>query len=765
MKKTPSELPEFREDLEIVIGAEEGGGFRYLIKDPRSEEIFELAEEECFLCREFNGRSDFVAIQRAFEKRFGLPVELNQLKAFARQMRSLGLMASDDGPFIEECLDSKDPKVYALFDPDRLFARLARSIGWCFTRSFLIAVCLVLAVGAGLVCRYWQDYLTDFSLLRESNFALYIFLLGSFALNPVAELTKGIVCKNYGGSVHAFNLSFAYRIVPIFFCDLSNAMWKMSKSERAWIFSSAIVSQVLLWGVGTIGWMLSDPGAKMNAFWTLFTLAAGIFALLRMVPLLEQDGYYLLSDWLEIIDLQSRAKRFVKFWIFLKPLPEPLSPRETKIFKIYGLAAFVFEFVYWGLLLGLLGFNLIASLKGVGACIFLGILYLRFEKSLTRQKMKTFIIGDMMVDECGGVKLRLLIRLMLYAGFILLMFVPYPYEAGGKFTVLPTYEAGIRPQVPGDIGEVFVKEGEWVQAGQIVGKLSGREQRKKVEQLEAAIQKSQANLELLEKGAKPEEIAVVRQEMKAAETAYSYSKSQANRAEKMFYEKAIPEKDFENALRIRDGDRERLETAKKNLELVTSGSREEQIKAVKAEIRSYEVELEDARRNLEMISMMSPIAGRVITPRLSEKVGQYINVGELFAVVEDARTLIVEIAVPEEYLGEIRIDAPVKLRAWAYPTTVFKGRVQQIAPVAFELSIGKIERAYSEREGMIGQKEILREKGKAVRVLCELDNSAELLKTDMTGYGKIECNWRPVGIAFTEWLTRFLFVEVWSWIP
>jgi hypothetical protein len=52
-----------------------------------------------------------------------------------------------------------------------------------------------------------------------------------------------------------------------------------------------------------------------------------------------------------------------------------------------------------------------------------------------------------------------------------------------------------------------------------------------------------------------------------------------------------------------------------------------------------------------------------------------------------------------------------------------------------------------------------------VRVLSELSNSDGLLKTDMTGYAKIECEWKPLVVAFTRWLVRFFLIEVWSWIP
>jgi multidrug resistance efflux pump len=368
-------------------------------------------------------------------------------------------------------------------------------------------------------------------------------------------------------------------------------------------------------------------------------------------------------------------------------------------------------------------------------------------------------------SERGGVKLRFLFRFGLLVAFIILMFVPYPFEAGGDVRLLPINEQGIRSQVKGEIASVYVREGEWVQADQPLARLLGREQRKKIEQVQAAIDGAEARKKMYEGGAKPEEIAKARQEVKAAAKSLEYSESQAARAERMFKNNALSEKDYENTLRFRDMDRDRLELAKKNLELVESGFRIEQVEAVEAEIRLLEVDLAHAMRDLELITLVSPIEGRVITPRIEDKEGQYLNQGELFAVVEDARTLVVEIEVPEKEAGEIKKGAQVKLRTWAYPNKVFETSVSRIAPVAYEKSKGKIERSYSEREWLIEQDETIREKGKVIRVLCELNNADGLLKTDMTGYAKIETSSRPVAVAFSRWLMRFLFVEVWSWIP
>jgi hypothetical protein len=57
-----------------------------------------------------------------------------------------------------------------------------------------------------------------------------------------------------------------------------------------------------------------------------------------------------------------------------------------------------------------------------------------------------------------------------------------------------------------------------------------------------------------------------------------------------------------------------------------------------------------------------------------------------------------------------------------------------------------------------------------VRVLARLPNDADLLKSDMTGYAKIDVGrkpvWDVVSHRFLRWVRRWMIrVEVWSWIP
>jgi multidrug resistance efflux pump len=760
-----SHLPKFREDLEVIPRVADGGAIRYYIKDPDSKQIFEFGEEEYLLCQQIDGQTPFRYVLSAFQAKTGISLEINQIEAFTRKLKSLGL------------LDSKEKALYrtgvaekriGLYNPDSLLGLLAKGLGGCFSLPFLVTASLFAILSLGVALKFGREFLFEFNALKElfgPVIVLPIVFLGVFMVSPLGEVAKGIACKHYGGQVPEFGVLLAFRVYPRFYADVSDIFWFMMKPVRLRVLGAGLLSQFLLWGVCILGWQGTEAGTGLHSFFLIFVAASSIFFLLNLFPLIERDGYYLLSTWLEIPDLSNRAKAWTKSWVLRRPLPEPISAREILIFKRYGLLVGPFEVLLWCLVLGLVGSHLIRSLDGVGACLFVILLLLRFEDTLRRFFMKIPLLHWTLGSEGGGVKLRFVSRFGLWIAFVILMFVPYPFEAGGDFRLLPLHEQGIRVQVSGELAAVFVEEGQWVDKGQPVARLLGREQRKRVEQVKASIDEASARREMLVEGAKPEEIAKAAQEVNTVAKSLEYSQSQAERAVKMFNNKAISEKDYEIALRFRDLDRERLELAKKNLELVKSGFREEQVEAVEAEIRRLEVELAHVEEDLELVTIVSPIEGRIITPRLSEKVGQYLIIGDLFAVVEDSRTLLADIEVPQDDIGEVEIDAQVKLRTWAYPNTVFKGKVITIAPVAFEKSRRKIQRAFSEREWLIEQNETIRKEGKVVRVISELDNADGLLRTDMTGYAKIESQWRPVGVAFTRWLIRFLFVEVWSWIP
>ena len=124
-------------------------------------------------------------------------------------------------------------------------------------------------------------------------------------------------------------------------------------------------------------------------------------------------------------------------------------------------------------------------------------------------------------------------------------------------------------------------------------------------------------------------------------------------------------------------------------------------------------------------------------------VGQHVAKGGLIAKVHDLHQVTAEISVAERDIADVRVGQPVRLKARAYPGQVFEGTVTGIAPAT----------AASDHPSG----------SKVVRVRTVIDNAGGLLKSDMTGFAKIEAADRPLIAVLGHDLVSTLRVEFWSW--
>jgi putative peptide zinc metalloprotease protein len=758
------QLAKFRKDIEVVPRVVEGEGLRYILKDPQTEKIFGLGEEEYFICCQLDGQTSLPVIQELFFEQFHIPIELEQLEAFIRFLAVQEL--------IEYALDPGEIpwhfpvyyKTHNLGNPDRWLQRLAPLFSWCFTRAFVIGVGIVLFMGIIIFVNNFSVYRTQANntLWNPGPFFLET-LLGLFVINMMATFGKALALKHWEGNVPEMVVGLAYRIVPTFNFDLRDIFLK-ERPEQLKILSAGLIGQLLLWGVAMLAWKITRTGSTMHTFWVIFTVAAQFFFLINLIPLLPRDGCFLLAAWYEIPDFFYRSRNLAKAWFFRLPLPEPLTPRERLWFVVYGALSIVFLSAFWLLVLGILGYLLIWywGLKGLGACIFLALVGLRYGDAM-KEFAKRYLSPRSFLTQEGYISRKLLIWMGVLIALIIIFFIPYPYDAGGNFRILPIHQISIRAVVPGEIEKVLVQEGEWVKKGQVLALLLDKDQKAKVESAKEALIAAEEKLALMNKGPKPEEVAKAEQQVKVAATALHFSTVEADRYTKMFHEKSVSEEDYMNKIKARDENQQNLILAEKNLALVKVPFRPEEIKAQEAEVRRLEAQLTLAQQDLQLTKIVSPADGRFITANPSHKQGEYLMVGELLGVLEDARITLAEIEVPEEDITLVKLGARVKIRPWALPTETFTGKVTAIAPVGYQENRHRVERNLTEREFLALQ--VIPDQSRVIRVLSEFPENQGLLLTDMTGYAKIHGGWMFTGVAFTRWLVRFIMVEVWSWIP
>ena len=760
-----SSLPKLRADLEITSRLVEGEPIQYLITDPNTGKIFAYGEREYFICQHLDGQTPLSDIQDAFYRQFNQSLDRLQLEAFIRHLATLQLvdfkLKATEVPWHFPVYYKK----HSLGIPDRWLLKVTPAFSWCFNRAFAICLGLLFLLTLILFVTYFTRYHREVRniIWNPGPFVLET-LIGILFINVVGEFGKAIALKHYEGNVPEAVVGLAYRLVPTFHFDLADLYMK-KKSRQLIIFSAGLAAQLFFWCLGFMAWKITYPWTMMHNIWIIFTVAAQFFFLINLIPLLPRDGYYLLSTWLGIPDLWNRSRGVVEAWIYRHPLPEPLTSRERLGFKIFGVLSIVFLFSFWIVVLGLLGYLIIWywKLKGLGAILFLIILKMRYGDAVKQLFKILFFPESQFAGQEGFIRTRYLFRLGILAFIIIILIIPYPFEAGGDFKLWPIHQLSIRAVVSGEITKILVEEGQWVKKGQTLAFLLDKDY---LARLESSRELLNANLEKLawmRIGPKPQEVAKAEQEIKLAAKALEYSTVEADRNTQMYREKAVSNKDYMDALKARDEDRERMVLAEKNLDVVKNPYRPEEIRAQEAEVRRLEAEVALAEKNLQLTAILSPMEGRLITAEPLQKVGQYLDVGDLLGVVEDARTIIAEIEVSENDIQEVKPGGKVKIRTWAYPHKTFHGKVIGTAPVTYDESRKRVMRVLTEKEFRTMQ--VVPEQGRVIRVLSEFPNLHGLLRTDMTGYAKIEGTWMPVGVAFFRWLVRLVMVEIWSWIP
>jgi hypothetical protein len=126
-----------------------------------------------------------------------------------------------------------------------------------------------------------------------------------------------------------------------------------------------------------------------------------------------------------------------------------------------------------------------------------------------------------------------------------------------------------------------------------------------------------------------------------------------------------------------------------------------------AEVTLYQEKVEKAH-------LRASIHGVVVTPKVEEKIGKLLKVGDAFCELVDQDHLAVEMNVPETDISLIRTGAPVALKLNAFPTLTIRGTVERVSPqtVSAEGEQFFVTRALfpnpdvKARDGMAGQAKI-----------------------------------------------------------
>ena len=778
-----SSAPKLRTDL-IVQERQTPDGRFFVVKEPASGNFFRIREAEHFIAQQLDGETPIEVVRRRTEHQFDTTLPAATLNAFITSLKAAGLLHGDAAPTTQPAgrrWRLRGNPLYLrfkLFDPDRLFTRLGPWVRPCFTPHFLVLSAALILLAIGTATANWHGFILDFSRLYRFS-TVWLVLAVSFLVVSAHEFAHGLTCKYFGGAVRELGFMLIY-FQPALYCNVSDAWLFPKTSTRLWVGVSGPYFELVLWALATLLWRVTDRETWINYLALIVMATSGIKTCFNLNPLIKLDGYYLLSDYLEIPNLRARAFSHVGTLIMrlfgsARRTEEDVAPRERRIYLIYGVAALAGSLS----LLGYIGYLATASgylAPGRGsaiavllsACIVVMKVRRRFRRLFGRSSAApdpddfddsegTPTPGSSEPAPGGSTdgspRRRRLAWTALTATGALLFLVPRELRIPAAVDVLPSQNADVRTAVEGIIEKVYVDEGNSVRAGDVIARLSDWDTRTELEKTKADIRDARAKLTLLEAGPNPEEVEGAKVAVSKAADQLRYAQSQLGRFRSLFAEGLVAQAEFEDKQQVATWAANDLEEAKRKLSALLSSIRPEQIEEAKAQIERLETQRRYLEEQLRLLTIVSPVTGVVATPsrQLKELPGQLIRKGDLVAKVYEMDTIAAQLVISEKDIADIRVGQGVALKVRAYPDETFQGTVTAIATSA-QGSLGEPQAAGNPASA-----------DKTVLVTTEIDNHSRLLKPEMTGQAKIFCGRRRGPDLFMRRLARTFKVEFWGW--
>ena len=231
-------------------------------------------------------------------------------------------------------------------------AFLTRTLPWVagvfFTRTFARATALAAVLGLFLVARQWNAFVHTFLHFFTLEGALVAALtLG--CTKVLHELGHAYAAKYHGCRVATMGVAFMV-MWPVLYTDTSGAWRLQSRRQRLQIGAAGMLTETALAAWATLAWSFLPDGILRSAAFMLATTTWLLTLAVNLNPLMRFDGYFLLSDALNVPNLQNRAFALARWqlreWLFgfQDPQPEVFAPWRQRSLLLYAYAVWVYRF-------------------------------------------------------------------------------------------------------------------------------------------------------------------------------------------------------------------------------------------------------------------------------------------------------------------------------------------------------------------------------------------------------------------------------------
>jgi putative peptide zinc metalloprotease protein len=505
---------------DLILSPQMIAGRRYwAIKDPVAMSFFRLRDEELAVLEMLDGQTSSAEIIARFARRFA-PRRLTpeRLHAFVAKLHRDGLVVSSTPGqgrqmLVRACAGRRrrwlmsfaNPLAIRLpgVNPSPLLDRLYPLARWFFSKT-------TVALGVGLIAAafllvttkfaQFEARLPDLQSYFTSRNAVVLLVAVSF-VKVLHELGHALACRHFGGECHEVGpmlLMFA----PCLYCDVSDSWMFDSRWRRMAVAAAGIYVEAVLAAVATFVWWSSEPRlASALAVDVMFVCSVGTL-LFNGNPLLRYDGYYALSDLVEIPNLAEQSTASLRA-LLARLVLGARSPDQANLARwrhvfliVYAVASTAYRWALIALLLWfcyrvLLPYRLEALAAVLAAIVVAGLL----GSPVTR------VLRFASAPSSGAKAPRgrlIVAAAMAFALVAIATLLPLPVRVAAPVVIEPQYARRVYVSEPGTLA-FSVRAGQAVQAGETLAVLGDSDLALEITRLQGDRDRQRLRLENLER--------------------------------------------------------------------------------------------------------------------------------------------------------------------------------------------------------------------------------------------------------------------------
>jgi putative peptide zinc metalloprotease protein len=383
-----------------------------------------------------------------------------------------------------------------LWDPDAFLKRWMPLVKLMFSKFGAVVWLAVIIAAIVAIAPDWNG--TDHSLVHaaeksvnlHSNAVNVVYLYGVFVfIKLVHELGHAFACRRFGGECHELGIMFLV-FIPTPYVDASSAWSFPNKWARIFVGSAGMIVELFFAALMAFVWKYTATTELINQLAFNAMLVASVTTLIfNANPLLRYDGYYILSDYLEIPNLRQKSTEYtmglIKRHLFRVKLQQPLPPLLQRFWLFfYAVTSTIYRTFVGVMIILLVAFQipilgLLMSIGGVvtwvAVPVFKAFKYLALDSELHRKR-----------GRATAFSLAFATAVVVVIGFI-----KFPMNIDQVGIAEAAAHESVRPEWGGFVTELVAEDGQWVHPGDVILVARDFELDKTITQTEAQLNELQ----------------------------------------------------------------------------------------------------------------------------------------------------------------------------------------------------------------------------------------------------------------------------------